>query len=125
VAVSNRLVEKVARSNMPDLPPEEEVPADKRAEFAREVASLLEKHKAGARRAIQKLALLTEIASREKLEPEAREIEAMRRALRPREDRALSEAKKREEKERMTGEIRRLLRERKVLHWIREHSTVA
>jgi trigger factor len=125
VQTNERLIERLARSSMPRLPREEDVPPEKRAEFAKEAAALLEEHRVGARRAIQKLALLTEIANREKLEPEGREIEATRRAIHPREDPSLTEEKRREEKERLTGEIRRLLRERNVLRWIREHSTVS
>jgi trigger factor len=125
VEIPPRVLERVTRENLPELPREEDIPPEKRPEAARRIEELIEERRKGAARAIQKLVLLTEIASREKLEPEEREIEALRRALRPKEDPSLPAEKREEERERFGGEIRRILRERKVLHWIRNHSTVA
>jgi trigger factor len=125
VEIPPRVLERVTHENLPDLPREEDIPPEKRPEVARQIEALIEERRKGAARAIQKLVLLTEIASREKLEPEEREIEALRRALRPKEDPSIPAEKREEERERFGGEIRRILRERKVLHWIRNHSTVA
>ncbi len=125
VEVSDRLLEKVTRANLPSLPRPEDLPEEKRAEGARQIAAVVEQHRTAARRAIQKLVLVSEIASREKLEPEDREIEAMRRALAPREEAFLPAEERREKSEKLARDLRRILRERKVLHWIREHSTVS
>ncbi|MFH1679125.1 MAG: trigger factor [Candidatus Eisenbacteria bacterium] len=125
VEVSGRLLEKVTRANLPSLPRVEDLPEEQRAEGARRITAVIDQHRAGAKRAIQKLALMTEIAGREKLEPEEREIETMRRAIAPREDPSLPPEERREKREKLASDLRRVLRERKVLQWIKEHSTVA
>lgn len=124
VKISDRLVERVTESNLPDFPPEDRIPEERRAEAEKRKAAIVENHRKGAIRAIQKLALMTEISGREKLEPEEREIEAMRRALAPREDPSLSAEKRQEESRKMKSEIRRILRDKNVYQWIRQNSTV-
>ncbi|MFH1276944.1 MAG: trigger factor [Candidatus Eisenbacteria bacterium] len=124
VSISDRLLERVTESNLPPFPPEEGIPEDQREEAAKRKRAIVEHHRKGALRAIQKLALMTEIAGREKLEPEEREVEAMRRALAPKEDPTLSAEKRKEERGRMTSEIRRVLRDKNVFQWIKQNSTV-
>jgi len=125
IHVSDTLLEKVTQANLPRFPAEGEIPPDQREEAARRKASLIEQHRKGALRAIQKLVLISEISNRENLEPGEKEVKATLDALRSQEDPSLTPEKREEERENRAGEIRRILRERKVLEFIKKHSTVS
>ncbi|MBN1825706.1 MAG: trigger factor [Candidatus Eisenbacteria bacterium] len=124
IDVPERLLDKVAEKNAPSFPSEEEIPPEHREEAARQKAEYLAEQRKGALRAIQKLALLSEISRRENLEPKEQEVQAMKRVFRPRTDPSLSAERRRRDEEDLEKDIRRLLRERKVYQWVREHSTV-
>lgn len=122
--IPDRLIHRLSDQNMPEFPPEDQIPADQREEAARVKAEQIQQHRVGARKAIQKLAILSEISKREGLEPEEREVGAMKRVFQPRSDPSLSANERKEKDEEMDREIRRILRERKVYQWVKDHSTV-
>ena len=124
IRISDRIVERVTRSNLPEFPPDDQIPADQKEEAEKRKAAMIDHHRKGALRAIQKMALMTEISGRESLDPTDGEVKAMRNALRSRDDSSLSPDEREKEEERMMSEIRRALRDKKVYDWIKENSTV-
>ncbi len=124
VVVSDRIRERVARESMPRFVPDEEIPAEEREEARRRKEQIRRERREGSFLAIQKLALVTEISKRENLEPSEKEVAAATRAVLARRGRSVAGDERRAAEEQVRKDVRRALREEKVLDWIREHSTV-
>jgi len=124
VQISERIQEKVADGSMPRFIPEEEIPEDKREEARKQREEIREERRKGSLLMIQKLAIVTEISKRENLEPTEREISLATRAVMARETRKMSADEKREEKGQVERDVRRALREEKVIEWVKKNSTV-
>ncbi len=126
VDLSSRIIDRVSQSSMPDFIPEDQIPEDKREEAAKQRASITEERRKGSTRAIQKLAIVTEISKKEDLEPSDREIDRAVQAILARKDLShLSRDERKEEEESARSEMRRAIREDKVFRWVKEHSNLS
>lgn len=123
IDISERILERVTKSSLPDFIPVEEIPEDHRTEAQEQRERITKEQRERSLRVIQKLAIVSEISKREKLEPSEREIKSAARAFLPRE-RSSEPSERRQEEETAWNESRRMIREEKVYKWVLEHSKV-